>query len=99
MPDTTELKAPKSTLVHRRERGTNLRIGTTEIKRKVAATKTGKIFASAGPGSFYTEASQEITDTQITRIRNMATQQTPFGAQGWGMYELARSKTAALFGD
>ena len=99
MAETTELKSPKSTLAHRRERGTNFRIGTTELKRKVAATKNGKTFASAGPGSFYNEASHEITDTQIARIRNMAVQQTPFGAQGWGMYELTRNKTAALFGD
>ena len=99
MAETTELKAPRSTTVHRRERGTNLRIGTTELKRKVAAQKNGRVYASAGPGSFYNEASHEITDTQITRIRNMATQQTPFGAQGWGMYELTRQKTAALFSD
>jgi hypothetical protein len=99
MAETTQLKAPKSTLIHRRERGTNLRIGTTEVKRKVAAGKNGKEYASAGPGSYYKEATHEITDTQITRIRNMATSGAPFGAHGWGMYELTRQKTAALFSD
>jgi hypothetical protein len=98
MAETTKTTT-KGTVTGRRERGANLRIGTTEIKRKVAAGKNGKQYASAGPGSYFKEATGEITDTQITRIRNMATQQTPFGSQGWGMYELTRQKTAALFSD
>jgi hypothetical protein len=94
--------------VARRERGANLRIGTkegvgtTEVKRKVAAFgKNGRVYASAGPYSSYEGdlSSGTITDAQIQRIRQMATQGTPFGAAGWGMYELARSKTAALFSD
>jgi len=94
--------------VARRERGANLRIGTTdgvgttEVKRKVAATgKNGKVYASAGPYSSYDGnlSSGTITDVQIQRIRQMATQGAPFGAAGWGMYELARNKTAALFSD
>ena len=98
MAETTKTTS-KGTVIGRRERGANLRIGTTEVKRKVASGKNGKQYASAGPGSYYNDSTGEITDTQITRIRNMATQGTPFGAQGWGMYELTRQKTAALFSD
>ena len=90
-------KTPKST-VTKRERGANLRIGTTEVRRKVAA-KGGKQYASAGPGSSYLASSGEIADVQVSRVRQMATTGMPVGAQGWGMYEMARLKTAALFSD
>src|SRR5271157_5874960 len=85
--------------VVRRERGANLRIGTTEFKRKVATSKGGKQYASAGPGSTFNPSSNEIVDTQIARVRQMATVGIPMGAQGWGMYERVREKTAALFSD
>src|SRR5208282_5511571 len=90
-------KTPKE-ITTKRERGTNLRIGTTEVKRKVAA-RGGKQYASAGPGSSYLASSGEIADVQVNRVRQMATSGMPFGAQGWGMYEMARLKTAALFSD
>ena len=67
------------------------------MKRKVARAKGGKQFASAGP--FTSMSGDMITDSQITRVRQMATQGVPFGASGWGMYEMARAKTAALFSD
>ena len=95
MPENEKPKNGK--ISGKRERGTNLRIGTTEVKRKVAKSQGGKQYASAGP--FTSIAGNTITDTQITRVRNMATQGMPFGASGWGMYEMAREKTAGLFSD
>jgi len=93
-----EKKTPKNRL-GKRERGANLRIGTTEVKRKIATGKGGRQFASAGPRTSMT-SSGEIADIQISRIRQAAVQGLPLGASGWGMYELARfDKTAALFSD
>ena len=85
-----------------RDRGTNLRIGPrtiTETKRKVASSsKSGVIYASAGPYTRLSDSGNEIVDSQVTRVRQMATQGGPrFGAKGWGMYE--NVKTAALFSD
>ena len=97
MAEKKTTTTPKSVLV-KRERGANLRVGTTEIKRKVAASKNGKQFASAGPRTSMTNDGM-ISDVLVSRVRQMATQGSPFGAQGWGMYELTRQKTAALFSD
>ena len=85
----------------KRERGVNLHIGTTEVKYKVAAhtdKKTGKVYASAGRYTHMSDSGNEIIDSQVRQIRQMATQGIMFGAAGWGMYEAVR-KTAALFSD
>ena len=77
------------------------RRGNTKVGspiRKVAVTKEGKVYASAGRYSAMTEDGDGIIDSQISRIRTAAVGGVVSSPnEGWGMYE--RVKTAALFSD
>ncbi len=85
-----------------RERGANLRIGSSLIKRKIAKVG-GKEFASAGKYTQVNNKGEIVEDSAMNKLR--AIQGAVRGGtvstnpnSGWGMYEAAKT-AAGLFSD
>lgn len=85
-----------------RERGANLRIGSSLVKRKIAKIG-GKEFASAGKYTQVNNKGEIVEDSAMNKLR--AIQGAARGGtvssnpnSGWGMYESAKT-AAGLFSD